>query len=109
MNLKQRIVRLMMRELPPEEQLLMVTDAINWLFSDLTPAERQKKLDLWTPRLIEDMSAGEYGLWLLIFHYIKHLLSLRWLRYWFHPVRVPDEELFFRRGRLGYALRDNNK
>jgi hypothetical protein len=92
MNLKQRIVRTMMNGLPPEEQVLMVTDFLNWLFSNYTPAERQKKLAFWTPKLVEDMSAGIYGLWLLIFHYMKYLVSLRWLRYWSHPVKAPRED-----------------
>ncbi len=84
MDLKQRIVRMMMNGLPPEEQVLMVTDFLNWLFSDCTSAELEKKLAFWTPKLIEDMSVGGFGLWLLIYQYVKYLVSLRWLRYWFN-------------------------
>ncbi len=92
MNLKRHIVRTMMNALPPEEQVLMVTDLLNWLFSDCTPAERQKKLASWTPKLIEDISAGICGLWMLMFHYMTYLVSLRWLRYWPNPLKAPSED-----------------
>lgn len=92
MNLKQRLVRKMMDGLPPEEQVLMTTDFLNWFFLDYPQTERLKKLAFWTPRLTEDMSEGVYGLWLLIFHYTKYLVSLRWLRYWFHPMKAPRED-----------------
>ncbi len=92
MNPKRRIVKTMMNALPHEEQVLMVTDLLSWLFSDCTPTERQKKLAFWTSKLIEDMSAGAHGLWLLIFHYMIYLVSLRWLRYWFNPLKAPRED-----------------
>jgi hypothetical protein len=92
MNLKQLIVRTMMNGLPPEEQVLMVTDFLKWLFSDCSSAERGKKLAFWTPKLIEHISSGGYGLWLLIFHYMKYLVALRWLRTWFDPVKAPRED-----------------
>jgi hypothetical protein len=92
MKLKQRVVRTMNKGLPPEEQVLMVTDFLNWLFSDCAPTECQKKLAFWTPILIKDISAGKYGLWLLIFHYMKCFVSLRWLRYCFNQMRAPRED-----------------
>jgi len=91
MSLKQQIIRMMVRGLPPEEQVLMVTDFLNWVFTDYAPNECQERLEFWTPRLISDISSGMFGLWLLIFHYIKYLVSLRWLRSWFNPIKASRE------------------
>lgn len=96
MKLKQRVVRTMNKGLPPEEQVSMVTDFLNWLFSDCTPTECQKKLAFWIPKLMEDISAGKYGLWLLIFHYSKWLVFLRWLRYRINPMEVLQEDYIAR-------------
>ncbi len=92
MNLKQRVVKKLNKSLPPEEQISMVTDFLNWLFSDYTPIECQEKLAFWTPKLVEDISTGKFGLWLLIFHYVKYLVSLRWLRYWFNPMKASQKD-----------------
>lgn len=92
MMFKQYIVKTMNRGLPPEEQELMVTDFLNWFFSDCTPTECQKKLAFWIPKLIEDISKGKFGLWLLLFHYVENLVSLRWLRSWFNLMKAPQED-----------------
>ena len=92
MSLKQQIIRTMFKGLPPEEQVFMVTDYLNWVFSDCTPNEFQERLDFWTPRLIRDISVGKFGLWLIILHYGKYLVSRRWLRYWFNPIKASQED-----------------
>lgn len=92
MDLKQWVIRTIDKGLPHEEQELMVTDFLNWLFSDCTPTERQENVAFLKPKLVEDISKGKYGLWLLSFQYMKYLVSLCWVRHWFNPMAAPKED-----------------
>lgn len=91
MKIRQQIIKLMMNSLPPKEQTLMVTEFLDWLFADFSPAERRQKITFWTPKLLADMSIGNHGFWLLIYHYPKYLVSLRWWKYWVNP-NAPSRE-----------------
>jgi hypothetical protein len=94
MKIKQRIIKLMMKGLPPEEQGLMVTEFFEWLFADFTPAERRQKIAFWTPKLLAEMYSGTHGFWLLIYHYPKYLVSMRWWKYWLNPTAPSREDHF---------------
>ncbi|UCD98287.1 MAG: hypothetical protein JSV42_15225 [Chloroflexota bacterium] len=92
MKHKQRLIRRMMTALSPEEQVLMITDFLNWLLKDRTPAEREQKIVFLTPKLIADISSGNHGFWLLVYHYLKKLLFRRWWKHWSDPVQVSRED-----------------
>lgn len=96
MNFKQRVVRILVNGLQPEERELMVNDFLYWLLSDCRPTEYEKRHTFWIPKLNEYISAGLCSPWLLIYHYLNYLVSLRWLRRWFSTVKTPQEDQIIR-------------
>lgn len=73
MNLKRKLIRGLWISLPPDEQKAMVKDFLGWLYADLLPGERRKKVDLLAPRLMELISEGDIGLSLLVYQHLKRL------------------------------------
>jgi hypothetical protein len=78
MRINQRVTRMLMNRLPPDEQARLVGDLIAWRFADLPPAEQQEKIEQLGPGLMEMMRKGRVGLLLLITTHLLRLLSLRW-------------------------------
>lgn len=77
MRIKQKVTRILMNRLPPDEQVRLVGDLIAWRFADLPSAEQQERIERLGPDLMEMMRRGRVGLLLLI---TTHLLRLRPLR-----------------------------
>jgi hypothetical protein len=73
MNVKGRLTCTLMAALPHNEQQAMVRDFMDWPYADLPPAERQEKGERLSPRLIEWISEGKTGLWLVFYQYLKRL------------------------------------
>jgi hypothetical protein len=81
---KQALTRLLMNQLPADEQARMVSSLVDWVYADLPLAERQKIV--WVePRLADMMHQGRFGLRLLVYTHLLRLPPLRWLK----PVGVP--------------------
>lgn len=85
MDLKRRLTRSLMAALPRDEQIAMVQDFVDWLYADLSPAERKVKAGRIAPRLIEWISNGEIGLPLVL---LQHFKRLRIVRVFGHRVLV---------------------
>ena len=73
MNLRRKLIRKLWAVLPPGEQKSMVNDFLGWLYADLLPSERRKKVELLGPRLSEWISEGDIGLSLLVYQHLKRL------------------------------------
>lgn len=84
MKLKQEFTRILWAMLPLDQQQVLVYDFLDWLYADLSPAQRQEKANLLAPRLIKRLEMGEIGLPLVLFQHFKSLsLSasvIRWVR-----------------------------
>lgn len=73
MNMKGLLTKTLLAALPPDEQEIMIRDFVAWLFPELTPAERQKKVERVAPRLLGWISEGEFGLWLVVLQHVRRL------------------------------------
>jgi hypothetical protein len=62
-----------MATLSHNEQQAMVRDFVDWLYADLPPAECREKVERLSPHLIEWISEGETGLWLVFHQHLKRL------------------------------------
>jgi hypothetical protein len=91
MGIKQALTRVLMDWLPSDNQARMAADLIAWLFADLSPVERQEKIERLGPRLIEMMGKGRFGLLLVIYYHLLRLPPFRWLEHWVAPVEAPPE------------------
>jgi len=84
MNLKREFTRRLWAMLPHDQQQALVCDFLDWLYADLSPAQRQAKAKLLAPRLIEWLAAGEIGLPVVLLQYFKSLSMIasviRWVR-----------------------------
>ena len=70
MRIKQRVTRILMNRLPPDEQARLVGDLIAWRFADLPPNKQQAKIEQLGPGLMEMMRKGRVGLLLLITNHL---------------------------------------
>jgi len=91
MRIKQALTRALMAWLPSDDQARMAADLITWLFADLSPVERQKKIERLGPRLIEMMGEGRFGLLLVLYYHLLRLPPFRWLERWAAPVDASPE------------------
>lgn len=78
MRIRQRVTRILMNRLPPDEQVRLVSDLIAWRFADLPPAEQQEKIEQLGPGLMKMMGQGRVGLLLLITTHLLRLPPLCW-------------------------------
>jgi hypothetical protein len=91
MNLKRILIRILWSAIPVDEQKDMVTDFLDWLFSDLTPAERREKSKRLTPRLMEWIAQGKFGLSLVVYQHITRIPVVSALSRWAADYRVTSE------------------
>jgi hypothetical protein len=77
MRIKQTLTRFLMDHLPAEEQAQLVAEVIAWRFSDLPPADQQKRIEQFGPGLMQMMREGRVGLPLLITHHFLRRLPAR--------------------------------
>lgn len=86
MNLKQALTRKLWAALPPDQQQALVYDFLDWLYSDLQPAQRREKANLLAPRLMEWIEAGDIGLPGVLYQHLIHLFQRSFVARW---VRAP--------------------
>lgn len=78
MKTKRKITKKLMVHLHREEQQDIVRSVVIHIYPDLPPDQLNSKIVFWEPRIINGISAGDYGIWLVIFQHIKRL-SPAWL------------------------------
>lgn len=82
MKLRRKLICTLWIALPVGEQKIMVNDFLDWLYAELLPNERLRKIERLAPRLIEWISEGNMGLSLLIYQHLKRLpfvsTMIRW-------------------------------
>ena len=88
MEIKKALTRALMNRLPDDEQVRMAADVVAWLYADLSPAQRQDKIEKVAPRLLERIRAGRIGLRLVVYYHLLRLPPLRWL----DPREAPAED-----------------
>jgi hypothetical protein len=79
MEIKKALTRALMNRLPDDEQVRMAADVVAWLYADLSPTQRQEKIEKLAPRLLERIRAGQLGLLLVVYYHLLRLPRLRWL------------------------------
>jgi hypothetical protein len=88
MNLRQNLTRKLWSAIPHDEQEAMVYDFLDWLFSDLTPAERHEKAKRMAPRLMGWVAEGKIGLSLVVYQHFKRLPFVSMLSQWAGDLHV---------------------
>jgi hypothetical protein len=89
MEIKQALIRALMKWLPADEQERMAADVVAWLCADMTAARRQEKVEKLAPRLLKRIRAGRLGLPLVIHCHLMRLPPLRWLDCHEPPAEAP--------------------
>jgi hypothetical protein len=80
--MKRRLIRVVMRALPADEQARMAANLVAWLYADLPPAARREKAAQVGPRLMAMIRQGRFGLRLLVYTHLLRLPGLRRLDPW---------------------------
>ncbi|MEJ2736225.1 MAG: hypothetical protein P8189_22110 [Anaerolineae bacterium] len=79
MEIKVALTRALLNGLPVDEQERMAADVVAWLCADLPAAQRQEKIEVLAPRLLERIRVGQFGLRLVVYYHLLRLPPLRWL------------------------------
>lgn len=73
MKFKRKFIRTLWVALPPVARKDMVNDFLEWLYADLLPSERRKKVERHAPRLGEWISKGDIDLSLMVYQHLKRM------------------------------------
>jgi hypothetical protein len=88
MAIKKALTRALLSWLPADEQERMAADVVAWLCADMPAAQRQEKIEVLGPRLLQRIHAGQFGLRLVVYYHLLRLPPFRWL----DPRSAPAED-----------------